>query len=78
MAYKSRDIDGKWECEFCGKLWDTELSANACQKSHEIVLMQIKVTDLAALQRFLYSKNDRDLTESLIDTVRKYARKYGK
>ena len=76
MARKNRF--GKWNCTYCDKEWETELSANACLESHEIILMQIKVTDLAALQNFIYTKNDKFLTESLINTIRKYARKYGK
>jgi len=69
---------GRWECSYCGKEWDTEISAIACQKSHEIIFVQMKITDLAALQKFIFTKDEKFLTETLLDTIRKYARKFGK
>jgi len=63
MAYK---------CVYCNAEHNTSIGAVKCAQSHNLVVVYLTREDLTALIRFLYSKDDSLLTESLIDRLMKY------
>jgi hypothetical protein len=63
MAYK---------CVYCNAEYNASIDAVKCAQSHNLVVVYLTREDLIALIRFLYSKDDSLLTESLIDSLMKY------
>lgn len=69
-----RLTNGRYECSYCGKNFETVLKADGCEKSHELIYVPLKKTDLMRLIQFLYTKEEKLLTEELVRTLTKYAR----
>lgn len=71
MAYKKGD---RWACSYCGKLYSDSISADSCRESHELVLIQISKTDLNRLINFIYTRDEKLISENLVKTLQRYAR----
>jgi len=67
-----------WVCSICGEVYPRDVYALSCEQSHEIIYVPIKFGDLRNLIEFLFTKNDKLLTESLVKTLMKYSRKIGR
>lgn len=61
-----------YKCVYCKKEYATLQEAVDCAKSHDLVLIYLKRSDIIALLRFLYSKDDSLLTESLVNSLSAY------
>lgn len=70
MAIKLQD--GRYRCSLCNKIYAKPLSADKCRDEHDIVYVQMLRSDLNRLLQFIYLKNDDLLTETLMNTLRKY------
>ena len=64
----------KYMCLYCSREYDSEEKAFECIQKHELVLVPIAKKDLGRLNQFLYLKEDKLLTESLIRIIQKYTR----
>ena len=64
----------KFFCFYCKKDFLKKINAEKCVKEHELILVPIAKEDLGRLNQFLYSKEDKLLTQSLVEILRKYAR----
>jgi len=72
MAIK---VEDGWKCSICGEVHVTDILAISCEQAHEYILMYIKQGDLFRLIQFIYTKDDKLLTESLMKTLMKYSSK---
>jgi hypothetical protein len=61
-----------WECKYCHKIYKLELIALGCENSHGIVYVPIRKEDLQRLIQFIYTKDERLLTETLMETLMAY------
>ncbi len=61
-------------CFDCEKERLKEEDAERCIKENELVLVPIARNDLGRLQQFFYLKEDKLLTEPLINIIKRYAR----
>lgn len=64
-----------YKCLYCSREYPKEEDAGKCVDTHELVLVPIARNDLGRLNQFLYLKEDKLLTESLVRTIQKYSRK---
>lgn len=58
----------------CLKEYASSLDADRCLREHDLIYMPISAEDLNSLHLFLYFKDESILSESLIKTIKKYAR----
>lgn len=63
-----------YRCIYCSKEYDKEDTAKKCLDSHELVLLPISRTDLNRLNQFLYLREEKLLTESLVKIIQKYVK----
>lgn len=63
---------GKWLCGYCGKPYPSQVKADECRDSHELIYVPLTTTDLNRLLMFLQTKNDDYLTETLLKTLQRY------
>ena len=61
-----------YKCVYCNTEYNTSIEAVKCAQNHNLVVVYLTREDLMTLIRFLYSKDDSLLTESLIDSLMKY------
>ncbi len=61
-----------FECEVCGKVFSYRDDAVSCEVAHDLIYVPIARSDLKRLLSFLVSGNPEYLTETLVDTLRKY------
>jgi hypothetical protein len=61
----------KVPCPVCGTICQNQLTADYHCKD-EFILVPLRPQDIKALIKFLYSKNEKDLTQSLVKTIMKY------
>ena len=66
--------NGRYECTFCHKDFETVAKADGCEMAHQIIYVPIKKEDLMRLIQFLYTREEKLLTDSLVNTLTKYAR----
>ena len=64
-----------YRCLYCRTEYDTLEKARSCIDKHDLVLVPIARNDLGRLNQFLYLKEDKLLTESLVRILQRYARK---
>jgi len=62
-----------WECKYCHKDYKLELMALGCEQSHEIIYLPIRKDDLQRLIQFIYMKDERLLTPTLLETLMPYS-----
>lgn len=72
MAFKTKE--GKYQCSYCGKVYDDPVRADACREDHDLIYLPLTREDILALGAFLYTKNEKDLTDSLVKQILKYRR----
>ena len=72
MAIKQ--VDGTYRCSYCNKIFDRSQEADACRDSHQLIYLPITKNDLNHLINFIYSKEEKLLTASLMNTLIKYSR----
>lgn len=70
MAIKTED--GKFKCAYCGKLYDELTLANACRTSHDLIFVALTIEDIRSIINFMYSKDERQLTEKAVQQFMKY------
>ncbi len=70
MAIKTED--GKFKCVYCGKLFDELTPANACRTSHDLIYVALTIEDIRSIINFMYSKDERHLTEKAVQQFMKY------
>ena len=72
MANKTKE--GKYKCSYCGKKYDDPVKADTCRDNHDLIYLPLTREDIFALGAFLYTKNEKDLTDSLVNQILKYRR----
>lgn len=65
-------IGTNWLCSYCEKKYKNQVDADNCRDSHNLVYIAISHTDLNRLINFLYLKDDKLLTESLVKTLTRF------
>lgn len=70
MAIK---VENKFVCIFCGKKFPTAIACDIHKDEHNIVYVPIEFEDLQRLRQFLYFKDEKLLTETLVKTIIKYS-----
>ena len=70
MAYESKD--GKYQCSYCGKKYKDPVKADACRDDHDLIYLPLTREDIFALAGFIYTGNEKDLTDSLVNQIMKY------
>ena len=69
MANKVR---GGYQCGYCKKFFTNPVDADNCKEGHDLIYIPLSKEDLNRLIMFLYSKEDKLLTSSLVETLQKY------
>jgi hypothetical protein len=64
--------NSRYECRVCHVKYSTILMRDACEKSHETVLITLYREDLYKLLNFIMTKDDSWLSERLMKTLQKY------
>jgi len=67
-----RELLTFYQCLYCKKEFDKIERAQACVDSHELILVPIAKTDLDRLNKFLYLKDDKLLTQELVSIISRY------
>lgn len=68
-----RQSDGTYRCSYCGKSFSRSQEADSCRDSHQLIYVPLTKNDLNHLINFIYSKDEKLLTESLMKTLIKYS-----
>lgn len=71
MAIKIKD---SYLCGYCNKKYKTQPEADGCKESHKLIYVPISREDLNRLVNFIYLKEDKLLTNSLVETIVKYSK----
>ena len=66
--------ENTWQCMYCKKQYQNVLMADACEKSHKMILVPLSREDLNRLIQYLYTGEQKLLTESLMTTLLNYSR----
>jgi hypothetical protein len=62
---------GAYRCSYCGLEYDDPFRADECRDKHDLVYLQLSVSDFNKLMHFIYSQNEEHLSKSLMDNLRK-------
>lgn len=62
-------------CKYCNEPYTTEEEAEECYNKHNIVYMQISTDDLNKLQMFMFSKDEKFISKSLMHTIQVYTKR---
>jgi len=65
-------VTGGYQCGYCKKFYTNPTDADNCKESHDLIYVALSKEDLSRLIMFLYSKEDKLLTGSLVETLQKY------
>ena len=71
---ESGEMEVSYKCIYCDKLFVDDTKAYECVKNHELVYLPISKNDLNRLNQFIFTGNNKLLTESLVKVIQKYAR----
>jgi hypothetical protein len=61
-----------YKCGYCNKIYITSPEADRCKDSHQLIYIALSVDDLNRLVNFIYLKEEKLLSESLVETLQKY------
>jgi hypothetical protein len=76
MAIK---VGSRFKCAICGKIFPEEIACDMHRdKEHKIIYVPFEATDLEHLRQFLFFKNEKLLTPSLVRTITQYATRSAK
>lgn len=64
----------QYTCLYCNTPYSEKKKAEKCIKDHDIIYFPISRDDLNRLNNFIFTREDKLLSSSLIETIRKYAR----
>ena len=73
MAIKVPQKNGKfkYKCSFCNKVYDDPERADWCRDTnHDLVYVQILREDVNRLIEFIYLKNDKLITETMVKSLK--------
>jgi hypothetical protein len=73
MAVKLHN--GKYKCSYCEKIYAQDQAADDCRSTHDIVYLQISKNDLNALYNFIYTKENKLISETLLNHISRLVRK---
>lgn len=62
----------KYLCSYCRKDYINPAQADVCRESHDLVYVPMSRSDLNRMIQFIHLKNDELLTDSLVNTLRRY------
>ena len=65
-------IGKSWFCSYCNKQYKNQVDADNCRDEHGLVYIPLSQTDLNRLINFIYLKDDKLLSESLMRTLTRY------
>lgn len=71
MAIKAK---GGYKCGYCYKLYKTSGEADKCKDDHGLIYVALGRDDLNRLMNFIYIKEEKLLSESLMKNLGKYAK----
>ena len=61
-----------YKCGYCQKIFVTSPEADKCKDSHQLIYVPLSIDDLNRLVNFIYLKEEKLLTEDLVNTLQKY------
>lgn len=72
MQQKPERVQEYYTCIYCKKRYNHPQEMYQCVNSHDLIFLPISRTDLQCLIRFLYSKDESVLPQSLINLLLSY------
>jgi hypothetical protein len=63
-----------YQCPFCNKIYSQMMLAVSCEQQHNIIYFPIVKSELDNLIKFIYTKDERLLSESFYNRLMKYRR----
>ena len=66
--------ENTYQCSFCNKIYNNAMLAVGCEHSHHIIYFPIVKSELQSLIQFIYTKDERLLSENLYARLQKYFR----
>lgn len=75
MAIKVKQKDGKYKykCSWCDKVFPSAVEADAHRdQDHELVYVQMLRSDVSRLLQFIFTHNDRLITDTMLKSLRNY------
>ena len=70
MALKTKD--GKYQCSYCGKIYNELTPANKCRTDHDLIYIGLTMEDIRSIITFMYSKDERVLSKQAVNQFMKY------
>lgn len=61
-----------YKCGYCGKLFVTSPEADKHKESHSLIYIALSKDDLNRLVNFIYLREEKLLTDTLVTTLQKY------
>jgi hypothetical protein len=65
---------GKFFCSYCDRMYDMAKKADRCLAGHDLLYVPLSASDIDALHKFLYFKDEKVLTSSLWKQIKRYAK----
>jgi hypothetical protein len=73
MALKN--LDGTFECSYCGSKYPSALKADNCREAHDLIYIPITRQDLNALIHLIIMSDSSTVSTRLFVNLQRYARK---
>jgi len=70
---KGKDKD-KYSCSYCGKVFGNFFLADECRDNHNIIYLPLSSQDIGKLHQYIYTHDDRLLSETLIKQIKHYVK----
>lgn len=64
----------RYRCSFCNKIYVSPVLADSCEKSHGLIYIAIKKSDLMSLIQFIYNPDIQLLDHKFVEQLTKYSR----
>jgi hypothetical protein len=64
----------KYRCPICHKDYNNPLVADSCERSHSLIYIAVKKTDLMSLIQFIYNPDIKLLDQKFVEQLIKYSR----
>jgi len=63
-----------YQCSFCNKIYNNTMFAVECEHAHHIIYFPIVKGELQSLIQFIYTKDDKLISENLYNRLQKFFR----
>ena len=70
----AKKIGRYYYCSYCNTEYSDPVRADSCREKHDLIYVALSRDDLNRLINFIHLGHDELLTESMVNSLRKYLR----